>query len=54
MDKYIAQEYICHETGEYDTIEFAEGAEVPKSYSGVSEITRCLVKFEQIDAEDDI
>ena len=54
MDKYVIKEYICHETGEYDTIEFTEGAQVPKSYSMVSEITRCLVKFEQIDEENDI
>ena len=54
MDKYVIKEYICHETGEYDTIEFTEGAQVPKSYSGVSEITRCLVKSEQVDEENDI
>jgi hypothetical protein len=54
MDKYVVQEYICHETGEYDTIEFKEGTVAPESYSGVSEITRCLVKFEQIDEENDV
>ena len=53
MDKYIAQEYICHETGEYETIEFKEGTAFPKSCSMVSEITGCLAKFEQIDEEND-
>ncbi len=54
MDKYVIQEYICHETGEYDTIEFEEGVTVPQSFPGVSEINRCLVKFEQIDEENGI
>jgi hypothetical protein len=53
MDKYVIKEYICHETGEYDAIEFKEGAAIPQSYSGVSEITRRLVKFEQVDEEND-
>ena len=53
MDKYVIKEYICHETGEYETIEFEKGAVVPESCSMVSEITGCLAKFEQIDEEND-
>jgi hypothetical protein len=53
MDKYVIKEYICHETGEYDAIEFKEGVAIPQSYSGVSEITRRLVKFEQVNEEND-
>jgi len=53
MNRYITQEYICRETGESDTLEFKEGDNAPQSYSGVSEITGCLVKFEQIDEEYD-
>ena len=48
------QEYICHETAEYATIEFKEGTIVPKNCSMVSEITGCLANFEQIDEENDI
>jgi hypothetical protein len=51
MDKYIEQEYICHETGEYEVLEFPEGAVIPKSYTSVSGFALKVVKFEQIDEE---
>ena len=51
MDKYIEQEYICHETGEYEVLEFPAGSVIPESYSSMSEFALKVVKFEQIDEE---
>ena len=51
MDKYIEQEYICHETGEYEVLEFLEGSVVPESYTSMSDFALKVVKFEQIDEE---
>ena len=51
MDKCTEQEYICHETGEYDVLEFSEGSVIPESYSAMSDFAMKMVKFEQIDEE---
>ena len=53
MDKYIEQEYICHETGEYEILEFPEGDKIPESYSTLSEFALKMVKFKQVDEEKD-
>jgi|TARA_Y100000034_G_scaffold132527_1_gene195756 hypothetical protein len=52
MNKPISQEYICQETGEFETLEFQSNASVPDRYVGVSEFSGKIVEFVRFDVKE--
>ncbi len=51
MNKPYSQDYICHETGEIETLEFTRREQIPASFNSVSELHGKLVHFVQFDDE---
>ena len=45
MDKLEERDYICHETGEIERIEFQKNTVPPVSYPGVSDFCGKIVQF---------